>query len=183
MEIRTAVKEEGRVKTSSNLDSMIDRIINDVYIELCQNAEYDELFVPDAALAITADQQTVFAKPADMRQLAYIEFSTDNEHWDRLVKRNAFSLPHHLGFPRWFFVNANGIQIYPFSNTLMSHFFRVAYWKNPPILASGDPILVGSLYNSIVKRTIDRILRYHQDEKSARVFRQDALESEGRVVE
>lgn len=183
LQIRTAVKQETRVTLSGSLDVMIDRIINDIYQELCQNAEYDELFVPEATLTITSDQQTVFTKPADLRQIVYAEFSTDGLAWYRLIKRNPYGLPLYYGFPRWFYISSLGIKIFPFSSILTSHFLRVAYWKNPPVLASGDSILVEGIYNSIVKRAVDRVFRYHEDEKGARVFRQDAQEAEGRVVE
>jgi hypothetical protein len=183
LEIRTAVKDEARVKTGTQLDTMIDRIINDVYTELCENAEYDELFVPEATLTITSDEQTTFTLPADFRQLAYVEFSTTGDAWSRLVKRNVYSLPLTQGYPRWFFTSSLGLTIFPYTSILTTHFVRIAYWKRPPELsADNSPILVQALYNPIVKRVLDRIFRYHQDEKSARVFRQDAMESESRSV-
>ncbi len=183
-EIRTAVKQEARVEQGASLDAMIDRIINDVYTELCENAEYPELFVPEATIAIASDKQTVFTLPADFRLLSYVEFSTDNDSWIRLVKRNGYSLPLSIGYPRWFFVSSLGLKIYPFTSILTTHFIRVAYWKRPaPLSAGGSQIEVQGLYNSIVKRVIDRVLRFHGNEKNARVFRQDAMESEGRTVQ
>jgi hypothetical protein len=183
-EIRTAVKQEARVETGASLDTMIDRIINDVYTEMCENAEYQELFVPEATLTITSDEQTVFTLPADFRLLSYVEFSTDGDSWVRLVKRNGYSMPLSVGYPRWFFVSSLGLKIYPFTSILTSHFVRIAYWKRPAALvANNSEIVVQGLYNTIVKRTLDRVLRYHKDEKSARVFRQDAMEAEGRTVQ
>lgn len=184
LQIRTAVKQEGRITQSGSLDAMMNRIINDVIQKLCDNANYDELLVPEAVLTIASNEQTVYTKPADMRKLIHVEFSTDNLSWYRLISRNPYNLPFYYGFPRWFFTSSLGIKIFPYSSITTSHFLRAAYMKVPPTLAGdADVLLIDKLYNPVVERTLDRVMRYHEDEKSARVWRQDAMESEGRVVE
>lgn len=93
LQLTDSIKKECRIKASDDLDDWVKDVINQEYEMLCENAEYPQLLVPFATVAITSDAQSVFALPVGYRKMTTVEFALDtlNPAWRPLTRKNGFT--------------------------------------------------------------------------------------------
>lgn len=179
LEILTTVKQEARV-TSIELDDWIKSVINEIYRDYCRNNEYSELLVTNLEIPITADEQSQFDFPVDARKIVAVEFmsTTALDSWRPLKLRNTYDLPFQVGYPNWYYIANQKVEVFPFRSITTDSKIRVTYRRLPtPLTADADEIVVDALNSVVKKETIARVVRYHSDTQKASDFVQDAQRS------
>jgi len=180
------IKTECRVKASDNLDLWIKDIINQELKVLCANAEYPELLVPFATLAITTDEQSVFALPVGARQIVAVEFAYDSvdSYWRSLTQRNSFIHSLTTGTPNWYFRAGNSLYVFPHSLVTTDNAIRISYYKEvPDLVLDADTIAVPDLEPTLIKKVNARVMRYHKAHDDATPVTVEAVNAENRVVQ
>lgn len=178
LEIVNAVKEEGRVNRSNELDNMIKRIINEVMVKHTRNKEYPDLFVPNTLIPIPADGTSNFALPADFTKISQVRYTFQSGGTKYLNKANQFSLPFLTGYPALWYIAGSRLYVHPYSDTLTVDSIYLDYYKVPSLLvADGDVLAIDDLYPVIVNETLSRVRRYHDDTAGDDRFARDAKEA------
>ena len=185
LDILTAVKEEGRVNRTTELDNMIKRTINEVMVKHSRNKKYPELFVPAAIIAIATDKQNAFAIPTAFTQVVAVRyFSTaSNDYPIYLNKANQFSLPFRTGYPAYWYIAGSMIYVYPNSQVVAAtDSMEIDYFKLPnALVADADPLIVDDMYPIILQECLSRVRRYHDDTAGDDRFAAGAKEAETTV--
>lgn len=180
-DIVTAVKQEGRVLRSNDLDSMIKSIINEVMVKHTRNKQYPQLYTPNQALAITSNGQNSFALPTGFTHISQVLFSVDGTagSFKFLQKQNQFQLPFQVGLPSWWYYAGNQLYIYPYTQIITTNVLQIGLFKAPALLAADtDPLLIDDLYPVILLETLSRLRRYHADQAGDVAYKQDAEEAQ-----
>lgn len=186
IQLLDTIKAECRIKASDNLDEWVKDVINQELRTLCANAEYPELLVPFATVAITSDAQSLFALPVGVRQIVAVEYAQDgvDPHWRPLSLRNSYIVSMVSGTPNWYFRAGNNLYVFPYSLITTTHALRISYYKTvTSLVADGDLIEVPDLEEPLIQRVIARVLRYHKDRGDAQATAVDAVGAETRVVQ
>jgi hypothetical protein len=184
LDLLNAIKEEGRVDRSTDLDAMIKRIINEVMIKHTRNKEYPDLYVPGQAITIGANKQASFTLPTDFAKVKEVMFSSDGTSFRFLKKKNQYGVPYLTGMPSWWYIAGNQLYIYPYDHILTTHTLTIGYFKLPAALVNdGDTLIVDDLYPIIVNEALSRVRRYHNDLPGDQAYAKDAKEAATTVDE
>lgn len=184
LEIIDSIKGECRVAASTDLDDWIKDVINQEYVDLCANADFDELLVPEATVTITSDAQSQYDLPVDLRKLLGVEFASDADdpYWRPLIARNARTRSYTHGTPEWYYKAGNKLNIFPASLIVTDHVLRISYYKKPTALVDDTDVMeVEKLETPLIKKVVARVLRYHKDLPVQSVVENSAAISENKV--
>lgn len=181
IELVNAIKEEGRVDRGNDLDNMIKRLINEVYIKHCRNKEFPDLLVAGTAINIPADGDDHFSLPANFGKLIHVRYSVNSgDSFAYLKKKNVYSLPFLTGYPQWYYRAGDQLYMYPASEVLTggTHILQIDYYRIPePLVDDADELEVDDLYPVIVTEVLSRIRRYHSDEQGAEGFKRESKDA------
>src|SRR5688572_18986152 len=115
-EFRTRIKQEGRIKSGTNLDQMIVDLAMEILTDYTNKARYPELLVVDAPLTLV-NAQSIYSHPADyqnMHELRYGVGPTPTSFY-KLDERGSYnSRRSYHGYPRFYFRSAAGIHLQPY---------------------------------------------------------------------
>jgi hypothetical protein len=168
LELLTKVKNEARVKSSTDLDDWIKSVINELIKTHGLGEERYQLVVSDYAFTITTDKQSQFALPVGFAKEIDVQFSpystSSDDYWYPLHPRNQFRFPYTYGSPKWYDKRGANIHIFPYSEVRTgANRLRMTYRKYPTILVNDADILeVPELENTIVLEAVARVARYHK---------------------
>lgn len=178
LELINAIKEEGRVNRSNELDSMIKRIINEVMVKHTRNKEYPDLFMPNVAIAIDSAGQSNFPLPADFTKISQVRYQGQSGSVKYLNKANQFSLPFLTGYPAMWYIAGSRLYLHPYTDITVDDEIHLDYYKVPSLLvADADQLVIDDLYPVIVNETLSRVRRYHDDTAGDDRYSRDAKEA------
>ena len=178
LQLITAIKREGRIKNSTNLDAMIGDILDDVTRDYCNRAWNHELLQTNVAITAIAETGQ-YALPADFFGLKEIRFGIDSDStrtWTLKSRTDCVRRISNQGYPYFFYLSAAGINIFPFSNIVPSNTILIDYYADPlsVFAADDDDFPVPRLEAAVKKEVIMRIDKFHADAQGAQLDSKDA---------
>lgn len=160
-QLRTAIKLEARLASTTELDTMIYTIIDDVVADVFSKERCYELKVIGTGNAMAAATPTI-TLPSDFQHVDEVRFSTDNGATTptKLRPKNDFTPISFTGVPEfWQIVGAN-LYVFPYSQVTTSHKIYLDYYKVPVFAVDADVFPVVRLQAAVKKECITRLLEY-----------------------
>ena len=178
-----AIKREARVKNSTNLDTMIGEILDDVTTDYCNRQQHFELRKVDTAITLTAGVGQ-YALPADFNSIACVRYalqaSNFNNYRELRPKTATIKRTSPNGWPFYYFLSQGfEINIFPFNAVSSADSMLIDYFVTPLSIfsASGDEFPVPRLESTVKKEVIMRLEKFHNDNAGAQMVSQDANSS------
>lgn len=180
-QFRERVKLEGRVKTSTNLDGLIDSLAMEILTDYTNKARYPELLVTDAELTLV-DEQSIYALPDDYQTMAELRYGVGPTpvSFYKLDERGSYnSRRSYHGYPRFYFRSSEGIHLQPYLQIRTTDQLFLSYYRLPTAIwtEETDPFPVPRLETTILKEVISRIQRFHGSMPEAGAMAADAQNS------
>lgn len=179
LQLFTFIKFESRVNNSTNLDSWIYSIIDEILQDYCNRNQYFELLKLDTALTLVTgsgqiDLPTDFATLKGIRYgigttpVAYRELHPMTES----IKRTS-----DQGNPFFYFISSGKkLNVTPFATLQSTDQMLLTYYIDPTSIFSSDAHVfpVPRLLSTVKKEAIMRVSQFHTDAEGAKMSSQDA---------
>lgn len=182
LQLITAIKREARIKNSTNLDTMVGEILNDVLVDYCNKTFYWELMKTDTAItAIAATGQ--YSLPADFQNLKQVRYGVGASpvtmrqllpQYDTIRRTSTY------GLPMYFYLSSGSkLNVFPYSTIAVGDTILIDYYINPTtnFTADGDNFPVPRIEAAVKKEVIARLERFHNDNQGDQSTRSDATQS------
>lgn len=179
LELRNSIKQEARVKVSTNLDDMINQIIWELLRDYGNKARYREVLQIDTPITLVAAQAT-YALPVDFQHMQSMRYSVQGTQFTPLYEFNeGFVRISDVGYPRYWQLSADGIMVFPSSQILTTNTLFISYYSDPSAsyLLDADAFPIPRLEGAVKKGAIARVLRYMQNLDESNVVVQDRNDS------
>ncbi len=181
-QLRTQIKQEARIKTGTNLDTLVDAIVADILRDLGNSTRHPELLIIDEELT-AVDATATYALPADFQNLLAVRygigpnatyFRTLTEQLQRVNQSNA------IGYPKWYRITSGlSLTFFPYENILATDSIFIDYYCDPNglYILESAPFPVPRLESTVKKKAIARLQRFHASNQESQLMRQDAQDS------
>jgi len=159
-QLRDAIKREARQQSTTDLDTMIYDIIDDVVADTFYRERCYELRVIGTGTAMASATATI-ALPADFQHVDEVRFSTDNGvTFLHLFPKNDFVYNQLTGTPRFWQIVGTNLYVFPYGAVTTSHKIYLDYFKLPTFASDSDPFPVFRLQAGVKKEVMTRLLEY-----------------------
>ena len=169
-QLRTAIKREARINSSTNLDSMVDDIVADIMRDFCNKTRYYELLATDTVITAIAATGT-YSLPVGFQNLSEIRYATattgqiaSSLHYRTLIQKTdvvkRFSV---VGYPMFYrLASAGKINIFPNSLIAATDSILIDYYIDPATLYTTDAseFPIPRLEGAVKKAAIARVQRF-----------------------
>lgn len=179
LQLRDAIKQEARVKVASNLDAMINQIVQEILRDYGNKARYREVLVLDSVITLV-DTQSTYALPSDFQHAQALRYSIMGTQFIPLYEfTEGQTRVSDTGYPRYYQLCSAGIQLFPSSQILASNTLLFSYYQDPSTLYVDDADIfpIPRLEPVVKKAAISRVVRYMQNLAEAQTVQQDASAS------
>lgn len=185
-ELREACKREARIKSSTNLDDLVDQIIIEILRDYTNKARYGELLTIDSPITLV-DAQATYALPADYQNLSDVRFargpiSANHPGAFRglLIQSEGINRVFRDGFPKYYrLVAGPNISLWPYGTILSTDALRIDYYIDPISVFEddADEFPVPRLESAVKKDTIARLQRFYADTQGSQMTDADGRAS------
>lgn len=181
-ELRAAVKREARIKSSNNLDSLVDEIITDILRDHCNKARYYELLKERVGISLV-DEQQAYALPDDFQNLEVVYYGRGpNPTTTRIIDLQPASVKQTWfnGIPRFYrMVAGPKISLWPYGSILAMDQLQIDYYVDPASLFvdDSDNFPIPRLESAVKKDAIARVQRFHAASQEAQIMDADGQAS------
>lgn len=184
-----AIKRESRVKNSTDLDTMISEILDDITVDYCNRSQCYELRLVDQPVTLIAGVGQ-YTLPVDFASIGLVRYSPQTlpnnlpylYAWRELtpmtdVTKRTFT----GGLPLNYFLSGNKINLFPYAGVLVTDSLFLDYFIKPLSIFTldADEFPVPRLEATVKKEVIMRIDKFHADLQGAQMDSQDAKSSFG----
>lgn len=181
VQFRERVKLEARVKTGTNLDSLIDSLATEIMDDYSMKSRYPELLEIDTEITLV-DEQSTYALPDDYQNLLEIRYGIGPTpiNYSTLKERGTYiNRRHSEGYPRHYLISSAGISVFPYMELRDTDSLLISYYKKPSSLFvdDADEFPLPRIENAILKEVLSRIQRFHGSMPEAQMMKQDAQAS------
>lgn len=179
-QLRDQIRFEAKIPGIETMDGFIESVIQEEARSITALIKYDELFVSDEELTLTAALATI-ALPTDLQHLdaSNVRFVQDNDtlHQTTLRVRRNFRIEND-GSPYYFTRTGTSLNLFPYSDITATDKIRINYWRYPVTLSTlelDDDIGPEVILPELKARSIARLLTF-SDPKQIGIYKQFALE-------
>ena len=177
LELRTAIKQEARIQSAANLDTLVDGIVADLLTDYCNKARFYELLKEGVPITLVAAQQS-YALPVDYQNLDQVRYGVGPLPQNfRVVDmqpptvKQTYSITGS-GWPRFYRLTSGPkISFYPYGAILATDVLTIDYFILPMSIYTTDssPFPVPRLESAVKKDAIARIQRFHSANQEAQM--------------
>lgn len=182
LQLRSAIKREARIKTATNLDTMIDDIVTDIMRDYCNKTRYWELLSEGVVIALVGAQQA-YALPADYQNMSTVRYGRGpNPTTFRAVSPQPETVKQTWsgGFPRFYrLVRGPKISFWPFADIVVADQLKIDYYIDPAsvYILDSDAFPVPRLESAVKKDAIARVQRFYAANTDSEMTDKDSAES------
>jgi hypothetical protein len=131
----TAIKREARIKNSTNLDTMVGEILDDVVTDYCNRQQYFELRKVDTVITLT-DGVGQYALPIDFNTIAEVRYALQVSNFNnyRVLRPKTATVKrtNPNGWPFYFFLSQGfEINIFPYDAVSSADSMLIDYFITP----------------------------------------------------
>lgn len=167
-QLRELIKQESRIKKSTDLDTFVDSVMDDILLVACQRARYFELFKFDTAITLI-DEIGQYDLPDDFLTFKCLRFgltATPTRMWTVVEKQDQFYRVTNAGYPKFFFLSGTQFNITPFTSVKATDTLLLDYYINPLSIfaADEDEFPVPRIMPMVRQMAVARVSRYHNDQ-------------------
>lgn len=176
--LRTEIKLETRVKSSTNLDAFIDNVVDDILVDACNKTKYYELMKLDVIITLVT-AQAQYALPADFQNLKELRYGVSPTPTNFVTLQ---SLTDNIrrsgtpGIPFFYFLSGTKVNVFPSSAIKDTDILYITYYADPLSVFTGDSDLfpIPRIYGMVKKRAIARVEAFHNNVSQAQMAGQEA---------
>jgi len=181
-QLRDAIKQEARIKTGTNLDTLVDAVVTDILRDYCNKARYYELLVLDLPVTLVA-ATTAYNLPADFQNLGTVRYGIGPTPTVFRTLKPITELIYRTvstGVPFFYLLSAGPqIQVFPYADLTATDQLLISYYRDPNSLYTLEtsPFPVPRIEGAVKKDALARIARFHSDNQEAQMDSADAQSS------
>lgn len=182
LQLREAIKREGRIKAGANLDALVDDIVADILRDYCNLTRQWELLKEGVVIPLVAGQQS-YSLPADFMNMGVLRYGRGpNPSGYRVIDlqtENVSQTSTH-GWPRFYrMIRGPKISFWPYANIVVADVLLLDYYIDPASIyvADGDEFPVAALESAVKKDAIARVQRFHSSLPEAQMTDRDSAAS------
>lgn len=170
-QLLASIKREARVNSTTDYDTLIGEIIDDVMADVFSKERCYELRVIGTGTAMTNATATV-ALPENFQHVDEVRFTTDSmATYTRLSPKDDFTANAKVGSPKFWQIVGSNLYVFPYSQVTSSHQIYLDYFKTPTFASDDDVFEVFRLQAAVKKECITRVLEYlNQLEQASRML-------------
>ncbi len=177
-----AIKREARISNSTNLDPMVDDILNDVTRDYCNRAFNFELLQTNQAITPIAATGS-YALPAGffgLKEIRYGIGAVPTSMRQLKLRTPVVRRMGNTGYPFFYYLSAGpNLNIFPYSAIVSTDTLQIDYYVDPiTLFTSGSANFpVPRLEAAVKKEVIMRLDKFHAEDQEAQMGSQDAASS------
>lgn len=176
-QLREAIKREVRVKTSTNLDAMIDDIMADIMRDYCNKSRYYEVLLENVPVVLVKGQQA-YTLPVDFQNMAAVRYGRGPSptSFRRVVPQpEQVRQTFNSGYPMYYRLVGAKISLWPYDAVVVADQLLIDYYRDPATLftTEGSVFPIARLESAVKKDTIARVQRFHSAHKDAQMTDRD----------
>lgn len=177
-QLRTAIKREARINSSTNLDPLVDDIVADLMTDFCNKTRYHELLLENVPIVLIA-ATGAHSLPANFQNLACVRYGVgpSAQTFHELHKQTDVIHRQSIsGYPKFYrFVAGSKISMFPFDRVLATDSLLIDYYVDPATLytAENSPFPVPRLETAVKKAAIARVQRFSASTTESQMTERD----------
>lgn len=181
-DLRTLIKREAKVEGSSNLDSWIDALVNELLTDFVLQKRYSEMLVTNEVITTIAGQEN-YALPDNFNFMRLVRYQATPPRGNIRVlnpRNENVELVGIKGLPRFYELVGTDLKVMPFEDTPADDSLLIDYYKYPDTLEAADAIPIPRLIAPIKLKAIYRTHIYNNNLQQAAALKGDSVEAETR---
>lgn len=182
LQLITAIKQEARIKSGTNLDGYVGTVMDEILTDHCNKTRYSELLKLDEPITLVAGQQS-YDLPTDYQNFSafrYGQSATPSAFRVLPPIPATVKKTSSRGLPMYHqIVQGRKVSLWPYADVQAIDTLLVDYYVDPLSVfsADGDEFPVAKLQSTVKKETIARVQRFHASLPEAQAMAQDAQSS------
>ena len=183
LQLREAIKREGRIKAGANLDPLVDDIVADILRDYCNLTRQWELLKEGILIPLVRGQQS-YALPADFMNMGVLRYGRGPVpvgKWRVIeLQPEGVSQTYSRGIPRFYrMVAGPKISLWPYSETYVADQLMLDYYIDPATVYTTDAseFPIAALESAVKKDAIARVQRFHSSTTEAQMTNADSATS------